>query len=90
MAEVISPTQQAIPGALESLQLTADTRLPPPAQTIVVSATNTSQRNGHLNLDTFSPVNQKGHFEFDRVLKSGVVQKRNRKTKVSSPPCAMS
>jgi hypothetical protein len=39
-------------------------------------------RNGHLNLDTFSPVNQNGSFAFDRVLKSGEVLKRTRKTKV--------
>ncbi|KAL8803323.1 MAG: hypothetical protein Q9200_006264 [Gallowayella weberi] len=38
-------------------------------------------RSGHLNLDTFSPVNQNGSFEFDRVLKSGVVYKRTKKTK---------
>ncbi|KAL2159599.1 hypothetical protein VTH06DRAFT_2168 [Thermothelomyces fergusii] len=31
--------------------------------------------------DTFSPVNQNGSFEFDRVLKSGYVQKRTQKTK---------
>ncbi|KAL2821588.1 hypothetical protein BJX63DRAFT_221033 [Aspergillus granulosus] len=35
-------------------------------------------RNGHLNLDTFSPVNENGSFEFDRVLKS---QKVNRRVK---------
>ncbi|KAL8776607.1 MAG: hypothetical protein Q9213_008207 [Squamulea squamosa] len=38
-------------------------------------------RSGHLNLDTFSPVNQNGSFEFDRVLRSGEVYKRTRKTK---------
>ncbi|CZR57236.1 related to PH domain protein [Phialocephala subalpina] len=42
-------------------------------------------RNSHLNLDTFSPVNQNGSFEFDRVLKSGFVQKRTRKTKAWKP-----
>ncbi|KAL3464192.1 hypothetical protein BJX64DRAFT_255144 [Aspergillus heterothallicus] len=35
-------------------------------------------RNGHVNLDTFSPVNENGSFEFDRVLKS---QKVNRRVK---------
>lgn len=30
-------------------------------------------RTGHLNLDTFSPVNEHGSFEFDRVLKRGKV-----------------
>ncbi|KAL2011551.1 hypothetical protein VTN00DRAFT_4269 [Thermoascus crustaceus] len=33
-------------------------------------------RNGHFNLDTFSPVNQNGSFEFDRVLKSGKAYRR--------------
>ncbi|KUJ22014.1 PH-domain-containing protein [Mollisia scopiformis] len=42
-------------------------------------------RSSHLNLDTFSPVNQNGSFEFDRVLKSGYVQKRTRKTKAWKP-----
>jgi len=40
-------------------------------------------KNSHLAIDTFSPVNQNGSFEFDRVLKSGYVQKRTRRTKVS-------
>lgn len=33
-------------------------------------------RNGQVNLDTFSPVNENGSFEFDRVLKSGRVFRR--------------
>lgn len=43
----------------------------------------TGVRSGHLNLDIFSPVTQNGSFAFDRVLKSGEVHKRTRKTKVS-------
>ena len=35
-----------------------------------------SFKSGHLNLNTFSPVNQNGSFEFDRVLKSGRVNRR--------------
>jgi PH domain len=35
-----------------------------------------SFKSGHLNLDTFSPVNQNGSFEFDRVLMSGRVNRR--------------
>jgi hypothetical protein len=35
-----------------------------------------------LAQDSFSPVNQNGSFEFDRVIKSGYVQKRTQKTKV--------
>lgn len=50
------------------------------AQSIPLSASG--RRSGHLNLATFSPVNQNGSFEFDRVLKSGQVLKRTRKTKV--------
>ena len=33
-------------------------------------------RNGQINVDTFSPVNENGSFEFDRVLKSGRVLRR--------------
>ncbi|KAJ5587363.1 uncharacterized protein N7459_003128 [Penicillium hispanicum] len=33
-------------------------------------------RNGQVNLDTFSPVNENGSFEFDRVLKTGKVSRR--------------
>lgn len=33
--------------------------------------------------DVYTPVNQNGSFEFDRVLKSGYVHKRTQKTKVS-------
>jgi hypothetical protein len=36
---------------------------------------------GQLALNTFPPVNQNGSFEFDRVIKSGVVMKRTQKTK---------
>lgn len=35
-----------------------------------------STRNGQVNLDTFSPVNENGSFEFDRVLKIGRVARR--------------
>ncbi|KAI8952354.1 PH domain-containing protein [Xylaria longipes] len=38
-----------------------------------------------LTLSTSSPVNQNGSFEFDRILKSGYVQKRTQKTKVWKP-----
>ena len=58
------------------------TRLPISSQKVSIPQPSPALRSGHLNLDTFSPVNQKGHFEFDRVLKSGVVYKRTRKTKV--------
>ncbi|KAM5345530.1 hypothetical protein ACJ41O_011391 [Fusarium nematophilum] len=36
---------------------------------------------GNSQLETFSPVNNDGCFDFDRVVKSGYVQKRTQKTK---------
>ena len=56
----------------------------PPLSSISISSDSTKNRfrTGQLTLDTFSPVNQNGSFEFDRVLKCGYVQKRTRKTKV--------
>ncbi|KAL2075538.1 hypothetical protein VTL71DRAFT_481 [Oculimacula yallundae] len=54
---------------------------PPSAVTLPRSMSASRIRNSHLALDAFSPVNQNGSFEFDRVLKSGVVSKRTRKTK---------
>ncbi|KAG9243699.1 hypothetical protein BJ878DRAFT_509489 [Calycina marina] len=60
------------PGALQILPAAVQLPMRSPATRI---------RDSHLNLDTFSPVNQNGSFEFDRVLKSGYVHKRTRKTK---------
>ncbi|KAF2189048.1 PH domain-like protein [Zopfia rhizophila CBS 207.26] len=42
-------------------------------------------KNNHANLSILSPVNQNGSFEFDRVIKSGTVVKRTRKTKTWKP-----
>jgi hypothetical protein len=64
-------------------QRTTALQIPPPAAVSLPPPTSASRiRNSHLTLDSFSPVNQNGSFEFDRVLKSGFVQKRTRKTKV--------
>jgi len=77
MQEASQPRR--IPERTTALHIPPDSlALPPPS-----SATRI--RNSHLNLDTFSPVNQNGSFEFDRVLKSGYVQKRTRKTKAWKP-----
>jgi hypothetical protein len=46
---------------------------------------STINRNGHLNLDTFSPVNENGSFEFDRVLKTGKLHRRVKHKHVSQP-----
>lgn len=42
-------------------------------------------KTNHTNMGILSPVNQNGSFEFDRVIKSGTVNKRTRKTKVRRP-----
>ncbi|GAB7347288.1 hypothetical protein MBLNU459_g3374t1 [Dothideomycetes sp. NU459] len=55
-------------------------RITPPNERVLPPSVR-DLRSGHLTLDTFSPVNQNGSFEFDRVIKSGAVHKRTRKTK---------
>ena len=73
----IASQPQEIPGRRATLEL------PPPSSVAFSPASSASKlRKSHLQIDTFSPVNQNGSFEFDRVLKSGFVQKRTRKTKV--------
>ncbi|KAL9105280.1 MAG: hypothetical protein Q9227_009519 [Pyrenula ochraceoflavens] len=47
-----------------------------PQQANDSSVLNASYKSGHFNLDTFSPVNQHGSFDYDRVLKSGKVHRR--------------
>ncbi|KAK3313787.1 hypothetical protein B0H66DRAFT_607030 [Apodospora peruviana] len=53
----------------------------PPSSIAMPPCTTTTRLASRLALDTYSPVNQNGSFEFDRVLKSGYVQKRTQKTK---------
>ncbi|KAK9416131.1 hypothetical protein SUNI508_09711 [Seiridium unicorne] len=52
-----------------------------PAAAASLSSSVTSRLRHQLGLSTPSPVNQNGSFEFDRVMKSGYVQKRKQKTK---------
>ncbi|KAK0711555.1 hypothetical protein B0H67DRAFT_493171 [Lasiosphaeris hirsuta] len=52
-----------------------------PPSSIAMPPNTSAQPRTRLVLDTFSPVNQNGSFEFDRVIKSGYVQKRTSKTK---------
>lgn len=85
MAEVQQPSMgQSQPRAIP-VQDTALQIQPPASTKLSPSAPINRVRNSHLALDTFSPVNQNGSFEFDRVLKSGYVQKRTRKTKAWKP-----
>ena len=58
-----------------------------PARPIPVPPQTTAPGSrSRLAVETYSPVNQNGSFEFDRVIKSGYVQKRTQKTKVRPGP----
>ena len=81
MAEVLLPQSQQ-PSGLKPVQLPHHDKARLPPTTISIPQSASAIRNGHLNLGVFSPVNQNGSFEFDRVLRSGEVYKRTRKTKV--------
>jgi|SRR5579862_3676670 len=88
MADVLPPPLQASPRSLPKARqgpAWPGGQAPSPLSTALprpFAKGCHSSRNIHLGLDTFSPVNQNGSFEFDRVLKCGTVQKRTRKTKV--------
>lgn len=64
-----TPTREILAGSRGFQPTSAPQTIVPPS----------SFKQGHLNLDTFSPVNQNGSFEFDRVLKSGKVNRRVKK-----------
>jgi hypothetical protein len=53
----------------------------PPTSISLPPQNATSRLKSQLSLDPYSPVNQNGSFEFDRVIKSGYLQKRTQKTK---------
>lgn len=55
----------------------------PPSSIAMPPAVTAARLRDRFAGETYSPVNQNGSFEFDRVLKSGYVQKRTSKTKVS-------
>jgi len=87
MAKIVPNLQNALSSEPRSNWQAGDAKITP-ANTIAVPRPPSGMRSGHLNLDTFSPVNQNGSFAFDRVLKSGEVHKRTRKTKVRRPDWA--
>ncbi|KAL9044476.1 MAG: hypothetical protein Q9214_002389 [Letrouitia sp. 1 TL-2023] len=78
MTEAIPPSQPRPLVIEQGLAANPKLRLHPSS---AASLSVSGPRSGHLNLDTFSPVNQDGSFAFDRVLRSGEVHKRTRKTK---------
>ncbi|RFU27270.1 hypothetical protein B7463_g9068, partial [Scytalidium lignicola] len=57
----------------------------PEATNLTSPSTAARTRNSYIHGATLSPVDQNGSFAFDRVLKSGYVQKRTRKTKAWKP-----
>ncbi|KAL8940017.1 MAG: hypothetical protein Q9216_003040 [Gyalolechia sp. 2 TL-2023] len=73
MTDVASSSQHTLGFSEADLCSRPQIRLPP--------AVSTSRLVGEARIDTFSPVNQNGSFEFDRVLRSGEVYKRTKKTK---------
>lgn len=77
LQDSVPPEPRSIPYRTSPLQIK-----PPSTVALPLAGSAARIRNSHIALDTFSPVNQNGSFEFDRVLKSGYVQKRTRKTKV--------
>jgi hypothetical protein len=77
MADVAPPSPAATKPAAGLAVQTPNRISPTPSRS---SQTN---RHHNLTLDTLaSPVTQNGSFEFDRIIKSGEVWKRTRKTKV--------
>lgn len=56
---------------------------PPISTTNLIPEPSSARPRSRLDLDVPVPVNQNGSFEADRVLKSGYVLRRTRKTKVS-------
>ena len=85
MADVLPSNPRTLLTAPKAIPQPIDTRqLAPVSAPASASLSNKvpGVRSGHLNLDTFSPVNQNGSFAFDMVLRSGEVHKRTRKTKV--------
>ncbi|KAH6680210.1 hypothetical protein B0J14DRAFT_695623 [Halenospora varia] len=88
MANVQTMSMQEASQPRQIPQRTTTTLEIPPPSAVTLPPPSSSAgriRNSHLALDAFSPVNQNGSFEFDRVLKSGFVQKRTRKTKTWKP-----
>jgi len=78
MAQVQSGSHRFVP-ATPTQRMRIPAPIMPPPQTFEPSRPHSSLKSGHLNLDTFSPVNKDGSFEFDRVIKSGKVHRRIKK-----------
>lgn len=74
MAQSLSiPPSSHVPARSEPRPIHTPDSKARPSSLAGPSRNSSSFRTGHLNLDTFSPVNEYGSFEFDRVLKRGKV-----------------
>ncbi|KAI1213127.1 PH domain-containing protein [Annulohypoxylon truncatum] len=69
------PSATNIPGRGATISIPSPSAMAAPANSQV------SRLRNQFSLPSTSPVNQNGSFEFDRVLKSGYLQKRTQKTK---------
>ncbi len=86
MVEVQTPPRPVTPSA-KPPSTNAVAAVPPPSLSLSFAHNTIARLRNHMGLDTYSsPVNQNGSFEFDRVIKSGYVQKRTQKTKVGRQP----
>lgn len=83
MAVTVTPTVTDVPSNGAKLP-GRGAKLTIPAVAASLSSNIASRLRSQLGLATPSPVNQNGSFEFDRVMKSGYVQKRTQKTKVGA------
>ncbi|CAN8097286.1 unnamed protein product [Discula destructiva] len=76
-------TLQARPASVMTSYPTKRSSVNIPPTSISLPAPNVASRfKNQQSLDSYSPVNQNGSFEFDRVIKSGYLQKRTQKTKI--------
>ncbi|KAK3374929.1 hypothetical protein B0H63DRAFT_260995 [Podospora didyma] len=75
----MAEAQTQSPPSAKSRDFRVNLTIPP--SSITMPQQTAARLINRVGLDTFSPVNQNGSFEFDRVLKSGYVQKRTQKTK---------
>ncbi|KAK3944244.1 hypothetical protein QBC46DRAFT_172212 [Diplogelasinospora grovesii] len=81
MAEVPAQPPAASANSAQLRNQRVNIEIPRSSAIAMPPQSTTARWRSRLGMDTFSPVNQNGSFEFDRVIKSGYVQKRTSKTK---------
>lgn len=71
-------TQTQLSPTMTSGKIERSANITIPGSSITLPQNSATRLRSQLALDTYSPVNQNGSFEFDRVIKSGYVQKRTK------------